>query len=299
MLSDNVLPNATQSEENAALQQLIQVVTNLDPVQVELLTEVATVMMRRVEETINPGSDLVTPRFAANFRNRLLIHHATNESKLTKKAFEYAFKGACEADGKTGFITLSDTFSGADVTIDGVRFSLKTEASKNIEAEQIVISKFTEAQWIQKEVELADLTKRKKTLDELAGEAANRIPAHLNNYDRILVLRAIELPAARLRYEIVEIPRRLLQRVAFLTVADFTPLTKGGGTSAKATVDGKPAFTLRLDGSDGKITIAGLQIAFCTRHASWIIPTVAPAPEESVDVVDVNLFSPAQAPPGD
>jgi hypothetical protein len=72
-------------------------------------------------------------------------------------------------------------------------------------------------------------------------------------------------------------------------------MTKGGGTSAKVTIGNKPAFTLRLDGSDGKITFAGLQIAFCVRHASWIIPTVTPAPED----VGENLFGPAQTPPGD
>ena len=285
MSSENRLPNAAQSEENVALQQLIQVVTGLDPIQVELLTEVATVMLRRVEETVNPNSNLVTPRFAANFRNRLLIHHATNEAKLTKKAFEYAFKGACEADGKIGFITLSDTFSGVDVTIDGVRFSLKTEASKDIKAEQITISKFTEARWIQQQT----------TLDELAKEVASRIPTHLNNYDRILVLRARELSGSRLQYEIVEIPRDLLRRVSTLTATDFSPRTAQGGSSAKVTIDGRPAFTLRLDGSDGEITIAGLRIAFCTRHASWIIPTVTPAPEEANE----NLFSPAESPPGD
>lgn len=290
MSSENRLPNPAQSEENAALQQLIRVVTDLDPVQVELLTEVAAVMLRRVEEIINPISNLVTPRFAANFRNRLLIHHATNEAKLTKKAFEYAFKGASEADGKTGFITQSDTFSGFDVTIDGIRFSLKTEASKDIKADQITISKFTEARWIQQQT----------TLNELAREAASRIPAHLNNYDRILVLRARELSNVRLQYEIVEIPRDLLHRVAAFAAADFSPRTAQGGSSAKVMVNGKPAFTLRLDGSDGKITIAGLQIAFCVRHASWIIPTVTPAPEEkSVEEANENLFSPAQAPPGD
>jgi len=286
MPSDNKLPGTSRTEEADALQQLIRVVTNLDPVQVELLTEVATVMLRRVEESVNPVSDLVTPRFAANFRNRLLIHHATNEAKLTKKAFEYAFKGASEADGKTGFITASDTLSGVDVTIDGARFSLKTEASKDIRAEQITTSKFTEARWIQQQT----------TLDDLAREAAARMPAHLSNYDRILVLRARELSGARVQYEIVEIPRDLLRCVAALTAADFTPRTPQGGSGARVTTtDGRPAFTLRLDGSDGKITVAGLQIALCIRHASWIIPTVTPALEEAGQ----GLFAPSETTPGE
>ena len=262
---------SNEAEERAALRELIAVATRLDPIQVELLMEVARTMMRQVEETINPDSDFATPRFTANFRNRLLIHHATNEARLSKKAFEYAFKGAFAADGKAGTITVSDTFSGVDVTIEGVKFSLKTEASKDIRADRITISKFTEARWIQ----------QFSTLDDLAREAARRIPAHLSQYDRILVLRARDISATRLLYEIAEIPRDVLGRVAALTSADFSPRTSQGGSSAKVAIDGRPAFTLRLDGSDGKITISGLQMEFCIRHVSWIIPTVAPAPEDA------------------
>ncbi len=277
------------AEERTALRQLIAVATRLDPVQIELLSEVAQTMLRQVEETINPASDFVTARFAANFRNRLLIHHATNEAKLSKKAFEYAFKGACEADGKAGLITISDTFSGVDVTIDGIRFSLKTEAWKGIRADKLAISKFTEARWIQQFF----------TLEDLAREAARRIPDHLSQYDRIVVLRARDVSATRLLYELVEIPRAVLGSVAALTAADFTARTAQGSSSARATFDGRPAFTLRLDGSDGKITIAGLQMAFCIRHASWIIPTVAPAPEDAPASVEQGLLSPPQPPPGD
>ena len=44
-------------------------------------------MMRPVEETVNPDSDFATPHFTANFRNRLLIHHATDEAKLILQSF--------------------------------------------------------------------------------------------------------------------------------------------------------------------------------------------------------------------
>ena len=267
MLMNNQPPD--EAEERAALRELIAVATRLDPIQVELLTEVARTMMRQVEETVNPDSDFATPRFTTNFRNRLLIHHATNEARLSKKAFEYAFRGACAADGKAGTITVSDTFSGVDVTIEGVKFSLKTEASKDIRADRITISKFTEARWIQ----------QFSTLEDLAREAARRIPFHLSQYDRILVLRARDVSATRLLYEIVEIPRDVLGHVATLSSTDFSPRTAQGGSSAKVTINTRPAYTLRLDGSDGKITISGLQMGFCIRHVSWIIPTVAPAPE--------------------
>ena len=87
-------PGLYEGEERSALRELIAVATRLDLVQVELLTDVARMMLRDVLETLHPASDLVTARFAADFRNRLLIHHATNDSKLTKKAFEYAFSGS-------------------------------------------------------------------------------------------------------------------------------------------------------------------------------------------------------------
>ncbi len=274
-------------EESKALRELAAVATGLDPVQVELLTEIARTMMRRVVEAFYEESDFATPRFRANFRNRLLIHHATNEAKLTKKAFEFAFLGASKADSKIGFITTSSTLSGADVIVDNVRFSLKTEAARGIKAEQITISKFTEARWIQQQT----------TLKQLAEEAAKRIPAHLSQYDRILILRVREMPKGQLLYEIVEIPIDLLRRIGGLTEVSFSPRTTQGGSSAKIVVEGQPAFTLRLDGSDGKITITGLPISMCIRHVSWIIPTVAPAPEDT-DTAQ-SLFSPPQPPSGD
>lgn len=247
-----------EEEESEALRELAAVAAELDPVQVELLTEIARTMMRRVVETFYEESDFATPRFRVNFRNRLLIHHATNEAKLTKKAFEFAFLGASRADGRTGSTATSNTLSGADVIVDGIRFSLKTEAARGIKTEQITISKFTEARWIQQQ----------NNLKQLAEEAAKRIPAHLDQYDRILMLRVREMAGAQLHYEIVEIPTHLLQRIKILTEADFTPRTSQGGSSAKVTIEGRPAFALRLDGSDGKITISGLQMEFCVRHVS-------------------------------
>ncbi len=284
MLTTNGDFESYEGEQHSALRQLIVVATRLDPVQVELLTDIARTMLRAVQETRNSASDLVTGRFAADFRNRLLIHHATNESKLTKKAFEYAFQGACRADGKEALVTVSSTFSGVDVTVDGVRFSLKTEAAKDIRADSLIISKFTEARWIQ----------QCSTLEELVEEIRTRIPAHLSLYDRILVLRVRDLSLKRVQYEIVEIPIALLRRVADLTAADFTPRTKQGGSSARVKIEGQTALTLRLDGSDGKITLAGLRLEYCVRHAVWVIPTVAPAADEEQD-----LFAPAQTPPGD
>ena len=50
---------------------------------------------------------------------------------------------------------------------------------------------------------------------------------------------------------------------------DFSPRTKSGGTSARDLFNESHAFTLRLDGSVKKITVAGLAVAACQTHATW------------------------------
>ncbi len=214
------------------------------------------------------------------------ILHATNEAKLTKKAFEYAFRAASVAAGRSAFITTSQTNPGADVTVDGVAFSLKTEAAAGMRADRITISKLSEARWIQ----------QCATLEELAQATATRIPAHLQKYERILTLRARSLSPIKVQYELIEIPRAVLLQVRTLTAADFSPRTPQGGSSASVKLNGGEAFTLRLDGSDGKVTITNLHMSVCIRHCDWAIPTVTAAPDDlATDVppgVD-TLFGPA------
>ncbi len=246
---------------------LIALIQQLHPAQVDLFFEIVSAMLRDVKEEFNPLSDLASIPFRLNFRDRLLIHHATNEAKLSKKAFEYAFGAACAADGKKARITSSQTNPGTDVTVDGVGFSLKTEAAAGMRADSINISKLSEGRWIQQCTSLLDLVQATVT----------RIPHHLLGYERILVLRALSSSQTQVIYELVEIPRSLLLKIENLTIADFTALTRQGGSTAKILSDGKPAFTLRLDGSNGKVTIVNLQMSLCTLHCRWTIPTLAPS----------------------
>ena len=253
-----------------AIDPLFEIVRRLHPVQVDLVLEMARAMLRQVEEEYDSKSDIATEDFRVNFRNRLLVHHAANEAKLTKKAFEYAFRAASAAAGRTAVITASQTNPGADVMVDGIAFSLKTEAAASIRTDRITISKLSEGRWIQ----------QCRNLEELAQATIVRIPTHLQQYDRILVLRARSLSAVKVQYEVVEISRNVLLHIQTLTTADFSHRTAQGGSSARVKIDGQEAFTLRLDGSDGKVTIAGLRMSLCTLHCRWIIPTVAPAPDD-------------------
>ncbi len=253
-----------------SIDPLLAIVKRLHPAQVELLLEMARAMMRHVEETPNPASNIAVEAFRINFRNRLLLHHAANESKLTKKAFEYAFRAASAAAGRSAVIVDSQTNPGTDVVVDGESFSLKTEAARSLRANFITISKLSEGRWIQ----------QCGSTEELAEATVARVPSHLLQYDRILTLRARNLAAASVLYDLVEIPRSVLLNVQNLKADDFSPRTAQGGSTASVSVDGQRAFTLRLDGSDGKVTISNLDIGLCLRHCSWAVPTVAPAPED-------------------
>lgn len=70
-------------------------------------------------------------------------------------------------------------------------------------------------------------------------------------------------------YQLVEIPVALLNRVASLAPADFSPRTAQGGSTARVKNGAEVVFSLRLDGSDGKITISNLKLSECVVHGTW------------------------------
>ncbi len=244
------------------LQELIDVVKDLHPGQIDLLLEMAQSMKKNIQENISDKSDILVSSFTKNFSNRLIIHHATHEQNFKKKAFEYAFCAASISSGKKARIISDQTNPGADVIVDGEAFSLKTEGSKDIREKKITISKLMEARWI----------RECKTSRDFALETTTRVVDHLNRYERILILRSFDLSENFVRYDLAEIPLSLLLRIGKLTANDFTPRTKSGGSSAPVKHNGMQAFTLRLDGSVEKVTISNLRIDLCIKHGSWTIP---------------------------
>jgi hypothetical protein len=243
--------------------QLYRIVNNLKPTQIALLLEMARAMTVDIEEYVNESSDIVSTQFATNFSNRLLIHHATHAEKFGKKAFEYAFANASIATGKSAKIVSSLINPGTDVVVDEVNFSLKTEASARINRKKITISKLMEARWIR------ECNSRK----DFANGVATRVTRHLQQYQRILMLRAYSVSRYQVKYELIEIPHNLLLNIRNLSPNDFTDKTASGSCRAYVYVGENKAFTLSLDGSVEKVTILGLDTDLCFDHASWIIPT--------------------------
>lgn len=148
-----------------------------------------------VEARISPTSDIVDERFGIAFSNELIIYHATHEQKLNKKTFEFLFKFASTEAGRSAQINKNSTQAAGDVLVDGVSFSLKTQADAAARPAAIYIQKFMEARWIRECVDREDFQR----------EAAARILAHASRYDRILVLRAFDGPrSGTFRYELVD-----------------------------------------------------------------------------------------------
>lgn len=245
------------------LAALTQLAGRLTPQRQVLLLELAQALTRTIDVKAERGSDILSTAFVEDFTGRVLAYHAMHEEKMTKKTFEYVFCGASRAAGRAAEITGSPVNPGADVTVDGSKFSLKTEAAQGISADTITISKLMEARWI----------RECRTGADFAREVSSHVGGHLDHYERMLTLRAFDLEDGSVEYSLVEIPLTVLRQVRTLRPADFSERTKNGGSSAKVTVNGRPAFTLRLDGSVEKITVSGLRVDVCRKHGSWRVRT--------------------------
>jgi hypothetical protein len=249
------------------LDELMRIAGALEPGRVKMLTDIARSLSKDVEKQINPGSDLVTEDFAEAFAGRILIHHALTASVMKKKRFEYALQQTARAVGHDAVLTRSSTNPGEDIRIDGTTFSLKTEAAQNIHPDKITISKFQEARWI----------RECHTPAEFAEGTRQHVGRHLNQYDRILILRVFELDedplfGKQIRYDLVEIPLALLRKVLGLPDHAFDEETRAGSSGADVRENGRRLFRLTLDGSVEKVTIRSLLVDACFEHGSWTAP---------------------------
>lgn len=245
--------------------RLMRLARQLDEAQIQLLCEMADAFSWEVGSYLNERSDLVWDGFGDSLLNRLRVHHATSEEKFNKTSFEFAFKAAARFAGRRAEKTVAHTFQGADVVVDGVRWSLKTEGAANMSGSLITISKFSEARWIRDCVDANDF----------ARETTTRLGRHLAEYDRIVTLRGFYVDGgAGVRYDLVEIPHELLSAATQLTPQDFSPRTRAGSSSAKVYFNNRHAFTVVLDGSVEKVTIRNIRVDQCVVHATWVVPVL-------------------------
>jgi hypothetical protein len=253
---DQTTPSASAAES-----RLDQLLRTLDAGKLVLLERMAEALAVPVVVD-RRESDLVDDAFADSFSNFLLLHHAVHEEPLNKEAFEYVLKGCALAGGHSAEINPHRGPANWDVKYDDTKWSLKTEAARGISVNAAKIEKFMEARWI-----------RGCTNPAKCAEAVRReLPAHMAGYDRILILRALRLKGASIRYEIIEPPKQIMDdRLSRIEHDAFTK--EGSKESYGAEVEtpgGDRIFRILLDSSVEKVRFT-FPLTQCEHHGSWTV----------------------------
>jgi hypothetical protein len=225
--------------------------------------QVSDTEKRRIEEflhalrtpctvTRNETSFFNVASFEEEFRSKLLTHHCFMGSPLFQESFDSAFIAACRYAGLQ--IRLAPEGQRFwDVAVAGRNISLKSSKAKSLRDKTLHISKLTEAAWIQ-DCRSAK-TRRDRTI-ELFDQYASIVHS-------IIQLRYFE---SRSFHELVEIPVSLFSQIASVELVHFNA---DGPTINIPVGQVPPDFTLKLDRSDAKITIANVNKMLCTVHGTW------------------------------
>lgn len=231
-----------------------------------------------IESVVLSGSWLASDRWAEGFSARLRAHHALNPEPLATTTFEAAFNGACQTAGYTVAPAPSAThrFYDTTVTTEGVqrRISLKSSSAQDMKPTRLHISKLTEAAWIQ------DARRQKNRRDLIVALFQHYRQAT----DAILLVRGFRLPDGY-RYQLVEIDTSLFEMVDDLTV----PQAQAGTINfPTGTTWRNRTYAVRVDKSDAKFTLTGIDIAACTVHGEWVIPNLSGVESEEPEPEDEN-----------
>lgn len=234
-----------------------------------LRTALERLVVRFQRPTIERSKDYesIFPKgFVEQFGVDLCLHHCFSNEPFTKDKFEYSVVRIINACGGRAEKARKGN-RGHDVTISGIKVSLKTEAAQSIAEKEIHISKFMElgkGEWGREEAHLRE--KRDQFLN------------HLTGYDRIFTLRCLTPgDGATWKYELVEIPKKLLAR------AENGEFEVMHGTKQTAAIPGycrvydskrNKLFELYFDGgSERKLQIRHLQKSGnCPVVATWEFP---------------------------
>lgn len=201
---------------------------------------------------MNPDSTLSSEKFESEFRSKLLTHHCFMGSPLFQESFDSAFIAACSHAGRQ----VEPAPAGQrfwDVAIDGRRISLKSSKAKSLRKDTLHISKLTEAAWIQ---DCRTAAKRCEQTHRLFRE-------YCGNVDAIVQLRYFRSLGL---YELVEIPVSLFSQILEVNRKHFS---SDGPTINIPIGKDPPDFTLKLDRSDAKITMAKINKNLCLVHGTW------------------------------
>lgn len=191
-------------------------------------------------------------QFADELRSSLMVHHYFLRAALGTNFFEAAFIKAAKNAGHA-VVVAPDGCRFWDVEIDGRKVSLKSSAAKNLALGKLHISKLCEAAWIQ---DMRGAAQREVETKNLFAEYTGLV-------DSIIQLRYFR---SKFTYELVRIPSSVLEQVLEVPRAEFAP---DGPRIGIPVGKNPPDFTLNLDRSDAKVTLANINKNVCEVIGAW------------------------------
>jgi type II restriction enzyme len=228
----------------------------LTPSQIEWVAAVVRQFQLPYEFQRNPQSDFITPEALNMIGDALRIHHAFSRQALSKDRFEFALERSLNRAGIQAQLVESRTNRGHDITINGVPVSLKTQADASIRTNSLHISKFME------------LGKGDWQLPLLRDMFLD----HMKGYRRVFQFRCLSPGPSSCLYELVEIPKALLEegRDAQLVIQTNSRQTPKPGYGNVFDSDRKLKFSLYFDGgTERKLQIKKIRKDLCIVHATW------------------------------
>jgi len=142
-----------------------------------------------------------------------------------------------------------------DLSVGGVRLSIKSETGKATRVNKISITKLCTTE----------------TGEWNTGALVRHAIAHLSRHDRMLMVRAIWQESA-FHYQLVEIPLQLLARMKETRFSEVGKRQGRRSLAADVTDQGEKIFRVHFDGADGKCQIHGLLINRCRTLREWQQP---------------------------
>lgn len=253
-----------EKDKNTQIQEIVDKIPSLTNGQLYWVSKVLkTFECFHFYEKIN--DDFFNKNSLNSFGDALRIHHSFSAEPFTKDKFEYVLVKTLSINGYQAELAPKGN-QGHDAIIDNKKISLKTQADKNLKIDKIWISKFMElgkGQWGDNPDDLKELL--------------SLYLAHLTNYDKIFTLRALKRGPIRWKYELVEIPKSLLQLAnngKLEMKLNSKQFPKPGYCYVK-NKSGKMLYKLYFDGGgERKLQIKDLLKENCIIHASWEFDTL-------------------------
>ena len=213
-------------------------------------------------EIRSPGTWLTAqPDWIEYFGLALSLHHAASTVPLGLTSFETVFRNACEHVGWSVDPPNSATRRFVDLIVqDGThirQLSLKSTAAMSLSKSVVLITKLTEAAWIQ------DARTPKARRDQTLA----LFREYQSAVSEIIMLRAFRVAPDEMptQYQLVEIPATIFDSIQTEPLATFS----SDAPRIHCRAEGQTVATVAMDRSDAKITVRGIRLSACTVHAEW------------------------------